>query len=89
MNKNGIKTITTQKIIDKEYESTTAIANYLAFIVSSFNGLIDDREEWEKDRWDVRNLQKYGITYNNSTANYFVDFNKINNIKIRKEIKNI
>lgn len=87
LNKKGIKTVRTQKIIDKEYECTTSVASYLEFIVSFFNSLIDDREEWEKDRWDVRNLQQYGLTYNKSTTHYFIDFNKIKNIKIRKEIK--
>lgn len=87
LNSNGIKTIKIQNIIGKEYENTTAIANYFKFIVSSFSSLIDEREEWEKDRWDIRNLQKYGITYNKSITHYFIDFNKINNLAIRKEIK--
>ena len=25
---------------------------------------IDKREEWEKDKWDIRNLEKYGLSYN-------------------------
>ncbi len=63
------------------------MANFLTLIIKSFNSLTDEREEWEKDIWDVRNLEKYGITFNKTLGQYYLKFGKINNIKIRKEIK--
>ncbi|HBG5277819.1 TPA: tyrosine-type recombinase/integrase [Clostridioides difficile] len=89
---NNIKTMqrhnTWSKLSGKEYFSTTAIANFLEFIIGSFNTLTDERKEWEKDKWDVRNLDKYGITYNKSKSNnHQIDFNKIKNVNIREEVK--
>lgn len=65
----------------------TATAGFLHYILGYFNNLMDERDEWEKDRWDVRNLEKYGVTHNNSRSDYFINFGRINNFKIRKEIK--
>lgn len=59
----------------------TPIANFLESTISSINTLTDEREEWEKDKWDVRNLKPYGINYNKSTPAYYLDFNKICNFK--------
>lgn len=91
LNSKNIKTIKKQnncsKLIGKDVFSRTPIANYLGFIINNLNTLTDEREEWEKDIWDVRNLEQYGITYNKSRNNYFIDFSKINNLKIREEIK--
>ncbi|MPM23623.1 Tyrosine recombinase XerC [bioreactor metagenome] len=87
LNRNGIKTLTTRNILGKDYENKTGVANYLEFIINNFNTLTDEREEWEKDIWDVRNLEQYGIAYNKSNTSYLIDFSKVNNLKIRKEIK--
>jgi integrase len=87
LNSKDITTISTSRVLDMEYENKTAIANFLEFIINSFNTLTDKREEWEKDRWDVRNLEQYGITYNKSDKLYYIDFSKIKNLKIREEVK--
>ncbi|MGL4913598.1 MAG: hypothetical protein ACRC3Y_14335, partial [Romboutsia sp.] len=88
---NNIKTITKQnitfKISGKKYVVKTPSANFLENVISWFNQLTDEREEWEKDKWDVRNLEQYGITYSKTSSNHYIDFNKINNPKIRGEIK--
>ncbi|MFD6510384.1 tyrosine-type recombinase/integrase [Bacillus sp. NPDC060175] len=48
----------------------------------------DTREEWEKDRWDVRVLnKKYGIDYNRSAALYYLDFTGIQNTIFKQELK--
>ena len=87
LNSKNIKIISTSKVLDKKYEHKTSVANYFNLTMNSFNTLIDEREEWEKDIWDVRNLEKYGITYNKSKTHYFINFNKINNLRIREEVK--
>lgn len=87
LNTNNIKTFKTDNKIGKDYENKTPIANFLEFTMNLFNTLIDEREEWEKDKWDVRNLEKYGITYNKSEQNHLIEFNKINNIQIREKLK--
>lgn len=71
----------------KEYFVKSNIASFLKAIINFFYELIDEREEWEKDKWDVRNLEQYGVTYCKSNCSYFIDFSKITNIKMRKEIK--
>lgn len=75
------------ELYGKAYIVKTPYVNYLNNIVNSLKNLLDDREEWEKDRWNVRNLEQYGINYNKTDMKHIIDFNKINNIKIRKEVK--
>ncbi|MED3907533.1 tyrosine-type recombinase/integrase, partial [Geobacillus thermodenitrificans] len=71
-----------------EYTSKTSIANFLHVIYSYLFQLTDTREEWEKDRWDVRILhQKYGIEYNKSENFYYIDFKKIEQRAIREQVK--
>lgn len=88
---NNIKTMRsnneTSKLCGMDYFRKTGHAKFLENVIQWFNQLTDEREEWEKDKWDVRNLNKYGITYNKSSAHYFIDFGKINNSKIREELK--
>lgn len=75
------------KILEKDYFIKTPSSNFLENIVNWFNQLTDEREEWEKNKWDVRNLEEYGITYNKSSGSRCLDFEKINNFKIREEVK--
>lgn len=66
----------------------TSMATFLNSIYTTLFNLIDEREEWEKDRWDIRNLEQYGISYNKSNNNlHYIDFTKINNKVIRAEVK--
>jgi len=87
LNSKNIKTVSTKNVLGKDYENKTSIANYLEFIINTFYILTDEREEWEKDIWDVRNLEQYGITYNKSNTNYNINFSKIHNPIIRENIK--
>ncbi|MEQ3457578.1 tyrosine-type recombinase/integrase [Enterococcus cecorum] len=87
LNSKNIKTVSTKNVLGKDYENKTAIANYLEFIINTFYILTDEREEWEKDIWDVRNLEQYGISYNKSRTHYYINFNKIYNLKIREQVK--
>ena len=75
------------KLSGKDVIAKTPSAHFLENTISWLNQLTDEREEWEKDKWDVRNLEQYGITYNKSTQHYYLDFGKINNLKIREEVK--
>ena len=49
--------------------------------------MTDERKEWEKDKWDIRNIAQYGISYNKSISHYYIDFSKVNNIAIRENFK--
>ena len=53
LNSKNIKTTSISKVLNNEYKNKTAISNYLEFIITSFDNLTDEREEWEKDKWDV------------------------------------
>ncbi|HHT7240209.1 tyrosine-type recombinase/integrase [Bacillus cereus] len=71
-----------------EYSCKSAIATYLRAIHSSFFTLTDLRDEWEKDRWDIRILyDKYGISYNKSQTAHYINFTTIEQVKIREETK--
>ncbi|MCU5582982.1 tyrosine-type recombinase/integrase [Bacillus toyonensis] len=66
----------------------TSTAYFLRTIYTSLFLLTDTREEWEKDRWDVRILHdKYGISYNKSRSDYYLNFTKIEHVKMRQQIK--
>ena len=53
------KHINDSKIYGKDIYYKSPIANFLETAIKYFNTLIDEREEWEKDKWDVRKLEKY------------------------------
>lgn len=82
---------TLSSTVDKiygEYIIKTSLANFLRNIHSTFFDLTDTREEWEKDRWDVRVLHlKYGIDYNKSKTMYYLDFTKIEQKNLRVQVK--
>ena len=56
-------------------------------IINLFNDLNDEREEWLKDKWGIRKLEAYGINYNKADSNHYLNFNKINNLKLREIFK--
>jgi integrase len=63
------------------------IAIYLRKIYNTLFQLMDTREEWEKDRWDVRILhKKYGIDYNKTRSDHYLDFSMIDE-KVREQVK--
>jgi integrase len=89
LSENGVRIqFTKQDSVYGEYKNKTPMANFLRVIYSYLFQLTDTREEWEKDRWDVRILQeKCGINYNKSRADYYIDFTKIEEIYIREQVK--
>ncbi|MCM3341620.1 tyrosine-type recombinase/integrase [Paenibacillus sp. MER TA 81-3] len=65
-----------------------SITHFLRHLHYTLSQLIDTRQEWDKDRWDIRALYAtYGINYNKSQSQYFVDFSKIRNPSIRSNVK--
>jgi integrase len=89
LNENGIKT--TKKTNKKLYGESivyTAEVNFLRIIYSFVCKLADSRDEWDKERWDVRVLnQLYGIEFNQSVPRHYINFLKIENVHIRDEVK--
>lgn len=89
LNNNGLKT--TRKSHHYKYggrEIRSKLANFFRAVYEQLFTLTDKREEWEKDRWDVRVLNaKYGVEYNRSTTDFFVDFMKIENTVFRQYFK--
>jgi integrase len=87
---NGMKTkeCVYSRALGKSYTQNVPIVGFFRNIHSSLFLLTDTRIEWEKDRWDVRILHnKYGIDYNKTTSNYFIDFGKIESFIIREQVK--
>ncbi|MBE7121475.1 tyrosine-type recombinase/integrase [Bacillus cereus] len=88
LNEKGIKTHRTQQfLIRKSITFKSEIAIYLRTIYTTFFHLTDQRDEWEKEKWDIRILHdKYGFDYNQSIARYYLDFSKIDK-KVREQVK--
>ncbi|MFK4323460.1 integrase [Bacillus sp. RC55] len=82
LNNKGVTTTAKSKNpLYGELENKTAIANFFRSIYEKLFTLTDTREEWEKDRWDIRLLNaNYGLKYNTSITNYFIDFSNIENV---------
>lgn len=89
LEKKGIKTH--RNIQNKIYGIRThkkEISKILRMLYLNLYRLTDNRDEWEKDKWDVRNLHKdYGIDYIKSSTNYIVNFTNINEVNIRNQVK--
>ncbi|WP_144511489.1 tyrosine-type recombinase/integrase [Bacillus thuringiensis] len=88
LNKKGVKTYYNQKReIYKDDYMKTATASFLRIAYTALIQFTDKRDEWEKDKWDIRNLHdKYDINYNKSTYNYKLDFSKIDEM-VREQVK--
>lgn len=78
---------TDSKLYKKDIYYKTPMANFLEKICEDLFNLTDEREEWEKDIWDVRNLEQYVITLNKSRNDSYINFGRITNSKIRNEVK--
>ncbi|MGD6891613.1 tyrosine-type recombinase/integrase [Bacillus mobilis] len=89
LDNKGIKTTLLIKDLKYgEYKIKTSQANFLRNIYEKLLYLTDTREEWEKDRWDVRVLnKKYGIAYNTSGTNYYLNFTNIKNDVFKQHLK--
>ncbi|MDA2386133.1 tyrosine-type recombinase/integrase [Bacillus cereus] len=91
LNNNGFKTSESRRKYrnyDGEYKLKTAQANFLRKMYEKLLHLTDTREEFEKDRWDVRVLNnKYGISYISSSAHYYLDFTTIHNDVFKQHFK--
>ncbi|WP_033796100.1 tyrosine-type recombinase/integrase [Bacillus pseudomycoides] len=89
LEQHGIPTTKTSKTTMFDgYTHKSPAATYFRIIHSNFLVLADSRDEWEKDRWDVRILHtKYGIYYSKSLTAHFLDFTKIEPMKIKDSTK--
>ncbi|ETT76658.1 tyrosine-type recombinase/integrase [Bacillus mycoides] len=91
LDNNGFKTSESRRKYrnyDGEYNLKTAQANFLRKMYEKLLHLTDTREEFEKDRWDVRVLNnKYGISYISSSAHYYLDFTTIHNDVFKQHLK--
>ncbi|QDX95830.1 transposase [Brevibacillus laterosporus] len=86
----GIKTeiSKTYRRNGRTYPAYAPEVYFLRTIYNALNNLTDQREEWEKDKWDIRILnQRYNLGFNPSTNQYFLDFSGINNRYVRMQLK--
>ncbi|EGQ3279412.1 transposase, partial [Staphylococcus pseudintermedius] len=74
-------------IVFGDYEYKSGLASFLKNMYINLIKFIDKREEWEKDKWDIRNLEKYGLSYNKTLTGNYLNFEKIESIKMRELAK--
>lgn len=88
LNEKGINTKKVRKrIIREDTIGKSSVVVHLRTIYTAPFQYTDKRDEWEKDKWDVRILHdKYGIDYNKSKNSYYLDFSKTDQ-KVREEFK--
>ncbi|WAH36413.1 hypothetical protein [Alicyclobacillus dauci] len=80
LEENGIKTLTPLRINAVDGQVRQSVTSYISVMNRFYDYMYDfydEREEFEKDRWDVRNL---GLQYNVTSVNYYLDFRKIPNV---------
>ncbi|MCC3359304.1 tyrosine-type recombinase/integrase [Bacillus sp. REN16] len=89
LNNKGVKTTRIIKNIKYgELEYKTPIVYFFRRVYEKLFNLTDTREEWVKDRWDIRVLNtNYGVRYNLSAETYYIDFTKIENVVFRQYFK--
>ncbi|WP_002149243.1 tyrosine-type recombinase/integrase [Bacillus cereus] len=69
-------------------ENKSTLAAFLRIIYNYLSKQTDTREEWEKDRWDIRVVNvKYGIDYNRSSDDHYLDFTGIKNTIYKQNFK--
>lgn len=67
--------------------SKTTIACFLKNVYDYLFNLLDDREEWVKDKWHIRNLEYTGLKIVKSSSHHYLDFSKITNENLRTMVK--
>ncbi|QSX23894.1 tyrosine-type recombinase/integrase [Priestia megaterium] len=90
LNEKGFTTSRTSFNADtnKTVIMRSTLSNFLKRLFTDYKKLIDTRDEWQKDRWDVKVLHnKYGIKYNKSKTTAYMDFSHIKKDQFREEIK--
>jgi len=88
LNEKGVNTqVIRKRDIYKDSVSKSTAASFLRIVYTFLFQYADYREEWKKDRWDVRILHdKFGVDYNKSKNAYYIDFSNINQ-SIREQVK--
>ena len=69
------------------YKVKAPLAASLKKFYRQFSKMVDDREEWDKDIWDIRNLEMYGLTYNKTLTGNYLNFKSIGSFNIRNSVK--
>ncbi|CAM4118343.1 tyrosine-type recombinase/integrase [Bacillus albus] len=89
LDNNSFKTTASIKnLMYGEYNVKTSVASFLKNMYKKLLYMTDTRNEWEKDRWDVRVLnKKYGISYIASGTRYYLDFTNIHNDVFKQHFK--
>lgn len=89
LNEQGINThVIKKRILRKDSILKSKTASFLRTVYTILLHITDMREEWEKDRWDIRILHaKFGINYNKSKTNYYIDFTKVEQMNMRQQVK--
>lgn len=91
LSKNNVK-VTYEKetrSTGKTYTLATPEVTFLRRVYDVLVALIDARDEWLKDKWDIRVLSNlYGVSFSNSRNQYYIDFSYIKSEEMKAEIKN-
>lgn len=82
-----VKTYEYSKIVGKDIYIKNSLSNFISFLYDSLFKILDSREEWIKDIWDVRNLSAYGINFNNASDHMYINFSIIKNSILREVVK--
>ena len=88
LDQQGFQNTTNSKNVVETVLVNHVLETFCETIYSKLFPLTDTREEWEKDRWDVRVLHdKYGMITTKVYTNYYIDFTKIEQGNMREQVK--
>ena len=90
LEKKDFKTINNKfkEVLGKVYPIKSPIFMFLERFYEGISPVFDERDEWEKDIWDIRRLiNKYDIEYNPSKNEYLVNFSTIKNPYFKDAVK--
>jgi integrase len=75
------------KSTGKTYYKKTSVVSFFYNIYLFLSEVMDTREEWIKDTWNIRNLEHLGIKYDKTITVYTINFNVIENTCLKNGVK--
>lgn len=86
-NRNASTWKRSKSVVFGNYKVKAPLAASLKKFYRQFSKMVDDREEWDKDIWDIRNLEMYGLAYNKTLTGNYLNFKSIGSFNIRNSVK--
>ena len=85
-NRNAPTWKRSKSVVFGNYKVKAPLAASLKSFIGSFQKWLTT-EKRDKDIWDIRNLEMYGLTYNKTLTGNYLNFKSIGSFNIRNSVK--